>query len=196
VATLSVIRWGGLGAVLAGVAWIASGFLADVIEAQGLRPGLLTIYLIEGSPLAGTLFALAAVLFTLPGMAGLHALQQERVTTSGWLGLFIIIVVFLGQTFGTLTYLVVHSLSPIFGLFLNPVVGALGLLVGFVLYSEATMRANVLPVWCGMILTPGMAIALALGPNIGNVLFGLFWLAFGYLLLHRAQAYALSVFPE
>ena len=54
------------------------------------------------------------------------------------------------------------------------------------------MRANVLPLWCNMILTPGTAMALALGSNIGNVLFGLFWLAFGYLLLQRAQAYRSS----
>ncbi|MDQ3920949.1 MAG: hypothetical protein M3248_01150, partial [Actinomycetota bacterium] len=182
--TLSVTRWGGLGAVLAGMAWIASGFLADVSQAQELLPGLLlTIYLVEGTPLVGTLFVLAAVLFTLVGMTGLHALQQERITTSGWLGLLIIIVLFLGQALGALTYLVVPPLFPIFRLFLNPVVGALGLLVSFVLYSEATMRANVLPLWCNMILTPGTAMALALGSNIGNVLFGLFWLAFGYLLL-------------
>ena len=191
-ATLSVIRWGGLGAVLAGLAWIASGFLADVSQAQGYPPGLLTIYLVEATPLVGTLFALAALLFTLQGMVGLHALQQERITTSGWLGFLIVIVVFLGQAFGTLTYLVVPSLFPIFGLFLNPVMGALGLLVGFVLYSEATMRANVLPLWCNMILTPGTAMAIALGPNIGNVLFGLFWVAFSYLLLQRAQAYRSS----
>jgi hypothetical protein len=196
VSTLSAIRWGGLGAVLAGVEWIASGFLADASQAQGPRPGLLNIYLLEGTPLAGKLFALAAVLFTLLGIAGLDTLQQERITNTGWLGFFIIIVVFLGQAFGTLTYLVVPSLFPIFGLFLNPVVGALGLLVGFVLYGEAMMRANVLPLWCGVILIPGTAMAIALGPNIGNVVFGLFWLAFGYLLLQRAQAHRPSVSPE
>ena len=132
----------------------------------------------------------------LPGMAGLHALQQERITNTGWLGLFTVIVAFLGQAFGTVAYLVVYPLFPVFRLFLAPAVGILGVLGGFVLYSEATMRANVLPFWCGVVLTMGTGLSIALGPNIGNVLFGLFWLAFGYLLLQRAQAYRPSAYSS
>ena len=132
----------------------------------------------------------------LPGMAGLHALQQERITNTGWLGFFTVIVAFLGQAFGTVAYLVVHPLFPVFRLFLAPAVGILGVLGGFVLYSEATMRADVLPFWCGVVLTMGTGLSIALGPNIGNVLFGLFWLAFGYLLLQRAQAYRSSAYSS
>ena len=41
---------------------------------------------------------------------------------------------------------------------------------------------------CGVELIVGLPVAIALGLYGGNVLFGLLWLALGYLLLQRAQA--------
>ncbi len=63
-------------------------------------------------------------------------------------------------------------------------VGALGLLVGFVLYGLATRQARVLPGWCGDALIIGYPLTIVLA-QYGGILFGLVWLALGYLLSSR-----------
>ena len=62
----------------------------------------------------------------------------------------------------------------------------LGLVVGFVLYGAATLRAKVLPRWCGVAFIAAVPVALALsGPLSFASMFGVFglaWLALGYAL--------------
>jgi len=57
-------------------------------------------------------------------------------------------------------------------------------LVGFVLYGAATLQARVLPRWCGVGFIVGWPVTVALG-DLGTVLFGLLWLAIGYVLWSR-----------
>ena len=57
----------------------------------------------------------------------------------------------------------------------------LGLLVGFALYDAATLRARVLPRWCGVVFIIAFPIT-ALLEEYGNIWFGLGWLALGYMV--------------
>ena len=59
-------------------------------------------------------------------------------------------------------------------------VGTSAVLIGFVLYGAATLQARVLPRWCriGIIVGPFMFL---LG-EFGGIMFGLLWLALGYML--------------
>jgi hypothetical protein len=57
----------------------------------------------------------------------------------------------------------------------------LGLLVGFALYGAATLRARVLPRWCGVVFIIAFPIT-ALLEEYGNIWFGLGWLALGYMV--------------
>ena len=70
--------------------------------------------------------------------------------------------------------------------------GLLGLLVGFVLYGVATLRARVLPRWCGVAFVVALPIALVLSIPLSFasmfVVFGLIWLALGYALWTRRGA--------
>ena len=71
--------------------------------------------------------------------------------------------------------------------------GALGFLGGFMLYGVATLRAKVLPRWCGIVFIVALPAALALSIPLSFVslfiVFGLAWLALGYALwLHRGAS--------
>ncbi len=166
-----LIRWGALGAVLAGVVWIVSGILAVIY--QGVHaPGSLADYLVEGTFAAG-------LLLTSGAMVGLHALQKDNYGRIGRAGFYTVVVASLGQVLGTMVLLAGSTALE----FLVFPVGVLGVLVGFVLYGAATLQARVLPRWCGIGLIVGLPVAIVLGLYGGNVLFGIFWLMLGYVLL-------------
>ncbi len=171
-----LIRWGGLAAMAAGVMWVISGILAVIY--QGVHtPGTFADYLVEGTFAVG-------LLLTAAGMVGLHALQKGHYGRIGRAGFYTVVVTSLGQFLGTVVLL---AGSAALAWLVFPV-GVLAVLVGFVLYGAATLQARVLPRWCGVGLIVGLPVAIVLGPYGGNVLFGLLWLALGYLLLQRAQA--------
>jgi hypothetical protein len=172
-----LIRLGGSAAMAAGVVWVESGILAIVY--QGVHtPGTFADYLVEGTFAAG-------VLLTAVGMVGLHALQRENYGRIGRAGFYSVVIASVAQFLGT----VVRLLGSTALEFLVFPLGVLGVLVGFVLYGAATLQARVLPRWCGVGLIVGLPIAIALGLYGGNVLFGLFWLALGYVLWsHRGAA--------
>jgi hypothetical protein len=171
-----LIRWGGIAAMAAGVVWIISGILAIVY--QGVHaPGTFADYLVEGT------FAVGLVL-TVVGMVGLHTLQKENYGRIGRAGFYTVVVASLGQVLGTVVLL---AGSAALAWLVFPV-GVLAVLVGFVLYGAATLRARVLPRWCGVGLIVGLPVAIALGLYGGNILFGLLWLALGYVLWSRREA--------
>jgi hypothetical protein len=58
------------------------------------------------------------------------------------------------------------------------------MLVGFVLYGLATLRARVLPRWYGLALIVCMPVSLPLA-TYGTVLFGLILVVLGYALWSR-----------
>lgn len=155
-----------------------SGILAIVY--QGVHaPGTFADYLVEGTFAVG-------LLLTVVGMMGLHALQKENYGRIGLGGFWTVVVASLGQVLGTVVLL---AGSKALEWLVFPV-GVSAVLVGFVLYGATTLQAKVLPRWCGVGLIVGLPVAIALGLYGGNILFGLLWLALGYVLWSRREAAA------
>jgi hypothetical protein len=174
------IRWGALGALLAGIAWLASG-LFSLVTGQGAAE-------LQG-PYAelGTFFSyyLLEILFSialagmLAGLVGFHARQAPnygRLGTAGFFAAFVGVFFMLASTVAT----ILAGSEVLDWLF---VLGFVGTLVGFVLLGTATLRARVLPRWRGILLLVavlGIPVYFALGSYGGAILYGLVWLALGY----------------
>ena len=177
--TANLIRWGALVAFASGALWIAGGLLHLAYPQD--PPGMLGYYL----NYLGTAVFSAAYLGVLGGLVGLHARQMESY---GWLGR----AGFLAAFAGALLAFVGQATSGIFPqnatlgwLFGDPGYGFMaGILltsVGLVLMGIATLRAGVLPRWCGFGLV-ALVVFLALGAYGGFVVVGLIWLALGHAL--------------
>ena len=168
-----IIRWGGIAAMLGGVLWVVWSLLFRVtFEAAG-------------GPLAHALLLLAALL-TLAGLVGLHALQGGNYGPIGRAGFYIAAVALLAQALAALVLLMGSEAL----LWLVAPVGSLVLMVGLVLYGAATLQARLLARWCGagLIVVPPIAFfSLFYG---GNALFGVLWVALGYVLWSQRGASA------
>ena len=174
------IRWGALGALLAGIAWLASG-LFSLVTGQGAAE------LQDPYAELGTFFSyyLLEILFSialagmLAGLVGFHARQAPnygRLGTAGFFAAFVGVFFMLASTVAT----ILAGSEVLDWLF---VLGFVGTLVGFVLLGTATLRARVLPRWCGILLllaVLGIPVHFALGSYGGAILDGLVWLALGY----------------
>lgn len=166
-----LIKWGALGAMLAGVVWIAYALLGLAGANQEVS-GPLDILII------------IAWLLQVVGLVGFHTLQKENYGRIGRAGFYTFIV---GAPAQSLGLLLVLAGSGTLGEVLIAV-GGLGILVGLVLYGAATMQARVLPRWCGIALIVSLPLTILL-QDYGGLVFGPVWLALGYVLwLRRAQA--------
>jgi hypothetical protein len=177
--SLSLLRWGALAALASGVLWIVGGLL-NLAYPQD-PPGALGHFL----NYLGTALFSAAYLGMLGGLVGLHARQVESYGRLGTAGFFLAFV-------GAALAFVGQAQSAIFAqngtlgwLFSDPgygfMVGILLTSLGLVLLGVATLRARVLPRWCGFGLI-ALVVFLALGAFGGFVVVGLIWLALGYVL--------------
>jgi hypothetical protein len=142
-----LVRWGALGALLAATAWTISGIMALVLvqpPATNMGPvGSLSWYLIESSDAIAEVGMMGAVV-------GLHARQTPNY---GRLGMAGSTVAFFGAAFAALStvlWLLTHNGDGIVGLLFS--LGGPGTLVGFPILGVATLRAGVLPRWCGLLL--------------------------------------------
>jgi hypothetical protein len=177
VSPLDLVRLGALGAVLAGVAWTASGVVAAIGTGRDLE-------ILGFAFLQGALYVVA-ITGTLGGIVGLHARQVPsygRLGTTGFLAAFMGTAVLL---LGIVSSFVVGSAST--PALFDTVLG-LGLwctLVGFVLLGAATLRLRALPWWCGALLIVSLPLAIASGDYGGGAVLGLLWLAVGYALLSQ-----------
>jgi hypothetical protein len=180
-----LVRWGALGALLAGIMLIALGLIRLVI----LGPVALYFggaataedYLLE------ILFSIASV-GMLVGIVGFHARQAAhygRLGMAGFLAAFVGVFFLLASTVAT----ILAGREVLDWLF---ILGFVGTLVGFVLLGAATLRAGVLPRWCGTLLIVsvlGIPVYFALGNYGGAILYGLVWLGLGYgLWLERGMS--------
>ena len=176
-----IIRWGGLAAMLAGVAWAASGIVhfALVYPEAGAGPlGSTAMYLIESAHAV----AEAAMLGALLGLRARQAPAYGRLGTAGFALAFLGTVLLCAITviaIITKDALGEAVLSSVF------VSGLLGWLVGFPLLGIATLRARVLPRWCGVLLLAYVPLFVFLLSSYGwgGIALGLLWLALGYALL-------------
>jgi len=178
-----LIRWGALAAVASGVLWIIWGLLTLAYpQTPPDVPSTRLDYL-------GTFVLSAAYLGVLGGLVGLRARQVDSYGSLGEAG-------FLLAFIGAALLCVAHGASTIFG---GP--GALGwlldepgyglmvtinlLLAGLVVLGIATLRARVLPRWCGLALI-GVVVVSVFGAIVSTgaayVVVGLLWMALGYAL--------------
>jgi hypothetical protein len=167
----SIIRWGGIAAMLGGVFWVVWNLLYRVS------------FQAAGGPFSHGLLLLAALL-TLAGLVGLHALQGGNYGRIGRAGFYTAAVGLLAQALAALVLLMGSEAL----LWLVAPVGSLTVLVGQVLYGAATLQARVLPRWCGLglIVVPPIAFYLNSKVFYGSLaLFGVLWVALGYVLWSR-----------
>jgi hypothetical protein len=162
-----LVRWGAIGLMLGGAVWIVLGLSAlfGYLEAIPGREDVV-------------LFAVA-LLLTAVGLLGLHALQEGSYGLLGRVGLYVALVAMAARLSGALVYL---AGSTALEWISWP--GTLGMMVGFVVYGLATLRAGVLPRWYGLALIFSMPVSLPLAVY-GTALFGLILVVLGYVLWLR-----------
>ena len=177
--TPSLVRWGARAALVSGVLWIAGGLLHLAYPQD--PPGALGYFL----NYLGTAIFSGAYLAMLVGLVGLHARQVESYGRLGTVGFYLAFagaaLAFVGQA----TSGIFPNNGALGWLFSDPgfgfLVGLLLVSLGLVLMGVATLRARVLPRWCGVGLI-ALVVFSALGAFGGFVVVGLIWLALGYTL--------------
>lgn len=163
----NMARWGALAAMTGGVA------------------SLLESIVFPTSPKLATALLLAAYVLTAVGLAGFHGLQSEGYGRLGWAGLYTASVGSLLSSVATVVALVADE-----DLDLLHSIGALLLIIGYILYGVATLQARVLPRWSGVafIVVGPITFALLGFGGSTTIVFGLFWLLLGYVLWSRRDA--------
>ena len=95
----------------------------------------------------------AAHLLSVAGLVGLHALQKDSYGLLGRAGFYLALAAMAARAFGAVVFLAGSSALEWISL-----PATLGMLVGFVLYGVATLRARVLPRWYGVALIVSLPI--------------------------------------
>lgn len=167
----NAIQWGGRAAIATGVLYAGQGFI-DLVAPQRAEFSAASDYAIE-------ILFIAALVGTLVAIAGLQAVQHDNY---GRTGVFGAAVAFIGHACmlvgATATAWAGHDVLD--GIF---VLGILGALIGLVVLGVATLRAGVLPRWCGVLLIAGLPVSSALEAFGGGVVLGAAWAMVGYALL-------------
>lgn len=169
-ASSGLIRWCAIGLVLGGATWLVLGLSAVLGYLQAI-PGREDVVLF-----------IVALLFTAAGLVGLHTLQRASYGILGQAGFYVALVAIAGRILGAVVFLVGSSALEWIS---KP--ATLSMLVGFVLYGVATLRAGVLPRWYGLALVVSMPLSLFLATYYGTVLFGLILVVLGYVLWLRSR---------
>lgn len=179
----NAVRAAGLTGVVAGFAYAATGVvdrLGPLYPRNSMSP----------SEYLDQYVFLVALVGSAITVAGLHASQRDRY---GWAGAVGASVALLGH----LLFLYVTVWQIIARTGVGPGMQEFAfwsVLLGLALVGVATLRARVLPLWCGLVLVAGFPILWYFGPAVGTALgswlpvgvyLGLFWVAVGYALLSR-----------
>src|SRR4051794_7135845 len=149
--SLDLLRWGGLAAMLAGVAFIVLLLIPVAFMVLKLHPDA---YGASPFNVLGSVLFIAAWLLLVVGLAGFHTLQEERYERIGRVGFYTVIV-------GVSAYIVAQVIGFMLGSTILEFLGFLGLLVvmvGLALYGVATLQARVLPRWCGVGFIVGLPV--------------------------------------
>lgn len=175
------IRWGGLAAMLGGVAYVAENlvFLATREHGAHAHGG----HAHEASlqePLV-----LAAYLLTAAGLTGFHLLQKESYGRIGRAGFYTAIAGSLAAVFAVAIILAGGAeIDWLHG------GGALIMVIGYVLYGAATLQAKVLPRWSGVVFILVGPVGIAVPGDYTTMVLGVVWLALGCVLWTRKSAMA------
>ena len=177
----SLIRWAGLAAVLSGVSSVMGDLLGLTVDLESAESAATTPYV-----LVFALYLLGTLLLLL-GLVGLYAGQAEE---AGILGLAGFLIAFAGTT--------LFSGTVWFELFITPslaaeapelaeaelglagfVVSFLSVILGWLLFGAATLRACVCPRPAAILLIVGAVVSFAPVPLSGIVLsVAVAWLGF------------------
>jgi hypothetical protein len=125
-----------------------------------------------------------ALLLTAAGLVGLHALQGTRYGLLGRAGFWIALASLIARASGAGVYLAGSSALA----WISYPWGTIGMLVGFVTYGVATVRARMLPRCYGLALIVSMPLSLPPLGAYGTTLFGLIMGVLGYALWSRKEA--------
>jgi hypothetical protein len=174
-------RWIGLALVIVPLALLIAQFISSTLA--GYTPYVEGPFWIQTPNSIGDALWLVAIASLAVGIVGFHTLQKDHYGRIVRAGFYTVIVAALAEVLGSIVLL---SGSTVLEWLVFPI-GSFGVLVGLVLYGTATLQARVLPLWCGVGLIVGLPIRLALLPiePWGLVLFGLLWLALGFVLWSR-----------
>jgi hypothetical protein len=154
--------------MLGGAVWAILGLWAMIGYLQAI-PGREDVLLF-----------VVALLLTATGLIALHMLQKDSYGSLGRAGFYITLAAIVARTLGALVFLADSSALEWIS---SPATAVM--LVGFVLYGIATLRARVLPRWYGLALIVALPVSLPLA-GYGTALFGLILLALGYALWLRS----------
>jgi hypothetical protein len=163
-----LVRWGAIDLRLGGAVWLVLG-LSGVFGYLRAIPGREDVVLL-----------IVALLLTAAGLVGLHALQGRSCGLLGRVGFYIAVVSLLARALGAGVFLAGSSALS----WISYPWGTIGMLVGFVVYGFATLRAGVLPRWYGLALIVSMPLSLPLAAY-GTTLFGVIMVVLGYALRAR-----------
>ena len=177
--SLGIVRWGGWAGVVAAIMYVLAGILILIAPLQRVF-GSVSEHLIE-------VILIVAFAVTLVVIAGLHGLQRGRYGRLGAAGSSITFI-------GYALIVVVAAVTILVGgeaLFAVRLVGALAILIGSVLLGAMTLRARVLPWWCGVLLIVGFPLGDILDENVARggeeIVFGIVWGLVGYALLSSGR---------
>src|SRR5215208_7937498 len=120
-----------------------------------------------------------AVAGTLGAIAGLHALHSGRYGRLGAAGSLLAFIGYALFFVRTAVTILVGAQAPLYAVRLS-YVGVLAVLIGSVLLGAMTLRARVLPWWCGVLLIVGFPRSVAIS---GGIVLGIVWGLIGYALL-------------
>jgi hypothetical protein len=180
----SMVRWGGLAGAVGGVMFLVSGILTPVAPPHGAPSSF-------GGYLLGVVLVVAFVL-VLVAVAGLHAAQRHS-GRYGRLGAVGALLTFVGYAI-VLVAAHVTRLAGGESVIAVRLVGGLVVLVGSILLGVMTIRARILPWWCGVLLIVGFPLGAVLEEvvTVGseNVVFAIVWGSVGYALLSRSDTVA------
>jgi hypothetical protein len=175
----SLIRLGGLAAMVGGGAWVALWLLGDWLVRQ-LPLGPIESHIQSGS-IQGPILNLLVVggMAAIIAIAVLHASRSERY---GSLAVLATLTAAVGLVMGLVGWLVFERTVPLAVAATLVTVGLLLASVGIVGLGIVTIRARVLPWWCGVALIAGSPPSAAfLWP-----LMGVPWMVVGYAVLRAA----------
>ena len=176
-----IVRWGGWAGVVAALTYVLAGILILIAPLQRVFSSI-SEHLIEVT-------LVVAFALTLVAIAGLHALQSPRY---GRLGAAGSLMTFIG--YALIAVAAAASILLVGGEALSAVrlVGALAILIGSVLLGVMTLRARVLPWWCGVLLIVGFPPGAILDENVARgsegIVFGIVWGLVGHALLSSGSA--------
>jgi hypothetical protein len=175
-----IVRWGGWAGVVAAIMYVLAGTLILIAPLQRVF-GSISEHLIE-------VILVVAFAVTLVVIAGLHGLQSRRYGRLGAAGSSITFI-------GYALIVVVTAVTILVGgeaLFAVRLIGALAILIGSVLLGAMSLRARVLPWWCGVLLIVGFPLGDILDENVARggeeIVFGIVWGLVGYALLSSGRA--------